>query len=187
MNRMQVGQAQHTRHLAHEGYFLFHRVDTMDRPVRAGHRDDHSGQAPARADVDNGSAFAALQGLLQWRYDRQAVDHVLHQHLPGVAYSRQVVCSVPALHLCQVLQQQGLALRRQVDFKLLHRLGKLLFQVCLGHYAARRPCWYRFIWISNSEMAAGVTPEMRLAWPMVSGCAALSRCLTSMDRLWMAS
>ena len=54
--------------------------------------------------------------------------------------------------------------------------------------ASRSPCpsvaakplkrpFYR--WISNNEMAAGVIPEMREAWPSVSG-----RCLSS---FWRAS
>ena len=35
---------------------------------------------------------------------------------------------------------------------------------------------------SRIEIAAGVTPEMRAAWPTVSGRCALSFCWTSIDR-----
>ena len=37
-------------------------------------------------------------------------------------------------------------------------------------------------WTSNREIAAGVTPEMRDAWPRVSGRCLLSFCRTSMPR-----
>ena len=40
----------------------------------------------------------------------------------------------------------------------------------------------RFRCTSNSEIAAGVMPEMRAAWPSVSGLCALRLCCTSADR-----
>jgi hypothetical protein len=39
-----------------------------------------------------------------------------------------------------------------------------------------------FKWIKSSEIAAGVTPAMRDAWPKVSGLNWLSFCLTSNDK-----
>ena len=48
-----------------------------------------------------------------------------------------------------------------------------------GCGAARKP---RFRCTSSSEIAAGVMPEMRAAWPIVSGRCWLSFCCTSVDR-----
>jgi hypothetical protein len=40
----------------------------------------------------------------------------------------------------------------------------------------------RFRCTNSSEIAAGVTPWMRDAWPMVCGRCCASRCCTSFDR-----
>ena len=39
-----------------------------------------------------------------------------------------------------------------------------------------------FKWISNSDTAAGVTPGILDAWPMVAGLCCCSFCRTSLDR-----
>ena len=51
--------------------------------------------------------------------------------------------------------------------------------VNLSYFASLNP---RFKCTINSATAAGVTPEMRLAWPTVSGRCWLSFCCTSADK-----
>jgi len=53
---------------------------------------------------------------------------------------------------------------------------------CQFNHALLREFSARFLrWTSNIEMAAGVTPEMRVAWPRVTGLKNASFCCTSAD------
>ena len=43
-----------------------------------------------------------------------------------------------------------------------------------------KPCFFRYT--NNSEIAAGVIPEIRDAWPIVSGRDSISLATTSFDK-----
>lgn len=164
---VQVGQPQRARHLLHEGGLLAHGIDTGDVDVGAADGNHHPRQAAAAAHVEQAQRPPA--GMRPQRRDqRQAVQHVMGQHVGGVAHRRQVVDPVP-------LEQQIEVGQQALDLPLVQRQAKRLRagaerRTLRVHQAASaapppakplKPPFFR--WISSSEMAAGVTPLMRLA------------------------
>ena len=170
--------------------FFAHRVDAAHRQFGPADRQHNAGQAAARTHVEHLRRPSA--GVAQQRRDRrQAVEQVVGQHLLRVAHRRQVVNPVPFLEQRQVGQQLlelGLAQRQTERGRARFQRGGRRLCACAAHAAGlsavsgagRRPLKPPFFrWISSREMVAGVMPEMREAWPRVSG-----RCLAS---FWRAS
>ena len=150
-------------------------------------RDHHARQAGARR---RRRAASPLPGhcALQRRDHRQAVEQMMRQHRRRVAHRRQVVDLVPLEDERAVGQQllasaRSLSARPSAAAPSRSASSWLIRRSCGGfgrRVAARRrdaPPFRR--WISSSEMAAGVTPEMREARPRVSGRCLLSFCRTS--------
>ena len=177
---MQVGQRKRAGQLAQEGSLLANGVDAGHVQRRLHDGDDRPGESAAAADVQHtsGGAFA-----VQRRQHGQAVGQMLHQHLRWVTHRRQVVGGVPAL---QLGQEPGQLVQLPVaGFQLQCAAGGR----DLGLQAAssvgspwakplKRPF---FRCTSNSEMAAGVTPEIREACPSVSGTV-LAQLVTHLKR-----
>src|SRR5574343_627477 len=100
-----------------------------------------------------------------------------------VTQGRQAVGAVPFLEEGGIGQQPFLHIGRQIKAKRLHALRELLFA---GHalFFSLSPAFgpvfgpTRFKCTSSSEIAAGVMPWMREAWPSVCGWCCFSFCCT---------
>ena len=124
----------------------------------------------------------------------QAIRHVLHAHLRRIAQRCQVVRGIPLAQQRQVAHEQCERAFGQVQAEgrsVLPQRHKLSAgrNVRPGHAAsspagrcslAAKPLKRPFFkCTSSSEIAAGVTPAMREAWPSVCGRWRLSFCRTS--------
>src|SRR6266700_4032626 len=97
-------------------------------------------------------------------------------HLLRIADRGQVVRAIPFVEQGDVLRQLGP--RRDTRVQL--ERGESCDQRCrhaeslaAGGVCGRKP---RLRWTSSKVIAAGVMPEMRFAWPIVSGRCWLSFC-----------
>ena len=130
----------------------------------------------------------------QIRQHGQRVEQMVRDHPRGLADRRQVVRPVPLREQLEVRVELVCARSgRRVDAErgaacgdarrrshaLVAAVMPTRTRVGAAALAARNP---RFRCTSSSEIAAGVTPEMRAAWPIVSGSCAFSFCCTSIDR-----
>ena len=121
----------------------------------------------------------------QRRNGREAVQQVVRQNVGRVAQSGQVVDLVPFLNQRRIGQQALDLFVRQAQAQSLHAGTQARLQIhthaCTPSSAVcmkpLKPPFFR--WIKSSDTLAGVMPEMREAWPKVSG-----RCLAS---FWRAS
>jgi hypothetical protein len=114
------------------------------------------------------------------RQHRQRIEQMLLNHGERVADCGQVVGAVPFLEQPHVIEQ---AIARRGGQRQ-RELAEAAIERSLRRHAlflsrARNP---RFKCTSKSEIAAGVTPEMRAACPMVSGRWRFSFCCTSADK-----
>jgi len=163
--------------------FFAHRVHAAHIQLGTANGQDDARQAATRTHIQH---FGGLTvGVAhQWRHRRQAVEQVVREHLLRVAHGRQVVNPVPFLDQGQVAQQPfqlGIA-QAQAEFgrprlQDRERISHAAWLSSAGERKPLKPPFFR--WISNREIVAGVMPEMREAWPSVSG-----RCLAS---FWRAS
>ena len=181
------------RDLLDEARFLGHCIDAADIDQRFTDRYDNTGKAAATADIEQ--AYGLATGMAaQGRQQAQAVDEMLGQHRLRFTYRGQVIDLVPFRDQGQVVQQQielGVAQpQRQFLGRSRQRQAqriRCLTQVALAidwleaspPKPLKRP---RFRCTSNREIAAGVTPEIRDAWPRVSGLCLFSFCLASKER-----
>jgi len=111
-------------------------------------------------------------------------------HLLPVPYSGQVVDPVPLFQQREILKK--LVPLAATQRKTYFRCSIFEAPVQFGLRSPRHQCRHaadlsgvrtpRFRWTSSSEIAAGVIPEMREAWPIVSGLCWFSFCCTSIDR-----
>src|SRR5476651_1285682 len=115
-----------------------------------------------------------------WQHGK-TVEKMQDHHLLGLADRGEVVHAIPPRNELEVLLET-LALRgRQLDCHRRESVGDrrceahALFS-CVSSRSARR-----FRCTRRSEIAAGVTPWMRAAWPTVSGRCCVSFCCTSFD------
>ena len=122
----------------------------------------------------------------QRRHGGQAVEQVVCEHLLGVAYGREVVNLVPLLQQRHEFHQAGKLRVAQPECQRLGPCTQALHQH-IAHAATPssvrakplKPPFFRCT--ISSEIAAGVTPEMREACPSVSGRCFCSFCRTSID------
>src|SRR5258706_12565364 len=111
-------------------------------------------------------------------------------HFLPVPYGGQVVDLVPLL-------QQYEILKKLVPLPATQRKTHLCCSICEAQVqfrlrSPRHQCRHvanlsgvgtpRFRWTSSNEIAAGVIPEMREAWPIVSGLCGFSFCCTPITR-----
>ena len=187
---MQVAQLQRHRRLLDEGGFLAHGVHTAHVQLGAANRKHHTGQATAGAHIQQAHPPALHRTTLrqlrqmatQGQHSGQAVEQVVGQHFLRVAHGRQVVDLVPLLQQGQKLHQ----LRKLRGGQLQPHRSRTFLQACLQGFGggcthaatspsacaafkakSLKPPFFRCT--MSSEMAAGVIPVMRDAWPSVSG------------------
>ena len=151
-------------------------VDEHDVPVGPRDRERNARNAAARADVEHAQS-ARCAGKM--RQHRERVEQMMRDHALRFADRGQVVRLVPlgeqrevgdqlrALRIASSARPSA-AMPRQVDGR---APGPAATSVMPTALRAPRPAVAapRFRWTSNSEIAAGVMPEMRAAWPIVSG------------------
>src|SRR5260221_10591718 len=111
-------------------------------------------------------------------------------HILPVPYGVQVVDLVPLLQQYEILKELVPLAATQRETYLCCSIGEAPVQVRLR--SPRHQCRHaadlsgvrtpRFRWTRSSEIAAGVIPEMREAWPIVSGLCWFSFCCTSICR-----
>src|SRR6266446_6945930 len=111
-------------------------------------------------------------------------------HLLPVPYGGQVVDLVPLLQQYEILKELVPLAATQRKTYLCCSICEAPVQVRLR--SPRHQCRHaadlsgvrspRFRWTRSSEIAAGVIPEMREAWPIVSGLCWFSFCRPSIDR-----
>ncbi|MNT14989.1 hypothetical protein D3C72_1500190 [compost metagenome] len=99
---------------------------------------------------------------------------MVSQHLLRITHRGQVVDLVPFLQQIQKSHQQPDLAIIQRQPQLQHSFAQLFFQcgahAVLASSVAENPLKPPFFKCTiNREMAAGVTPEIRDAWPRVSG------------------
>ena len=116
----------------------------------------------------------------QIRKDRQGIEQMVRHHREWVSNRGQVVGPVPLRKQSKIPKEYFGCARRQGK----PELRWPLIERCAGRHARffsglPNPL---FRWTSRSEIAAGVIPEMRAAWPIVSGRCQLSFCWTSAER-----
>jgi len=104
---VQIGESQLRRNLLDERRLLADGVNTGDIQGGAEHGDDRAREATPRADIKDSCPGSSAESSSQGVDHRQAVDHVLHQHLVGVADGSQVIGGIPAIEQIEVVQQQG--------------------------------------------------------------------------------
>src|SRR5690606_11352980 len=105
---------------------------------------------------------------------------MVRNHGCGIADGREVVDAVPFLEQPDIVHQRVELLVAQGQIEGAHARRK---NVPLAHAAERCALPVaRFRWTSSNDSAAGVTPWMRAAWPIVSGRCSFSFCWTSADR-----
>src|SRR5581483_316915 len=112
------------------------------------------------------------------RQDGERIEQVVTHHPQRITNCGQVVNAVPFVEQRQIVQQ---LLARASG-----KRERQMFQAALERGARRHAVFVDgwnplFKCTSSSEIAAGVMPEMRDAWPMVSGRWRLSFCCTSTD------
>jgi hypothetical protein len=174
-----VAQAELDRRLAQErGLFLagFHEYDA---PVAARDGERDARQPGPRADVRK----RAVDGHGQMRQHGERVEQVMAHHRERIAQRGQVVGLVPLRHQRDIGEQPLARIR-------FHRQTELsraaLERLTRGHAVlidgVSLPCALRFRCTARSEIAAGVTPEIRPAWPSVCGRCAASFWRTSTER-----
>ncbi|MCY1537234.1 hypothetical protein D9M68_727230 [compost metagenome] len=108
-------------------------------------------------------------------------------HFVRIAHRGQVVGLVPFDQQRQVGEQLFLLQGRNFNAQLKGALRQF-FGMPSGHQrhqalcSSWRPAPRFFRWISSREIAAGVTPGIREAWPSVSGRVLPSLCWISLDK-----
>ena len=189
MHTMQVGQLERHRRLLDEGRFLAHGIHASHIHRGAADGEHHARQAAARAHIQqtHRPRQARLRHMAaQRRHGGQAVEQVVREHFLRVTHGRQVVHLVPLLQQREELQQtqelrivqpqrQRLGTRAQA----LHQHIAHATTPSSARTKPLKPPFFRCT--NNSEIAAGVTPEIREAWPSVSGRCFCSACRTSID------
>jgi len=176
------------------------RPTGMGQHFRQGHRQGHAGKACSGAHVQNmGNRLLRRtlrrapyrwpnKELSQGSHCRQAVQQVMRHHISRVSHRGEVVDLVPLGDEAQVGEQAITDGRRKCEPQFQERAGQQPVRVKNAQAASRvrvppRPSKPRnrpfFRCTSNSDIAAGVTPEIREAWPKVSGRCRLSFWRTS--------
>ena len=111
---------------------------------------------------------SAIRSSRNVRQDRQAIEQMPDQHRFRLAYGGEIVHVVPLLDEREVLQQAALGFLRNCESEGGDSVSKTRRQAhALCFFSGREKP--RFTCTSNKEMAAGVMPEIRAAWPAVSG------------------
>lgn len=180
----QVRQAEFSRHLLDESRLLGDRVQACDCDVAAHDRDHHPRQTGTRPHIEQRRPPRPLTS--QGPDDGQAVEQVMGQDARGVAQRSQVVNLVPfqnqrgvgqKLFALAVIQAQPERRRALAQLP----IGTHSPTCCdsAAAFCAKARCPPLRKWIISSEIAAGVTPEMREASPSVSGRCLASFCRTS--------
>ena len=100
----------------------------------------------------------------------------------GLAQRAQVIDPVPFEQPIGVVEQGLLLCRAQAQLQGVQAVAQARGErvAHAAPVAAKSRLRLRLRWISSSEIAAGVTPDMRAAWPSVSGRCFESFCRTSM-------
>ena len=166
---------------------LLHLIDERHLQIRRRDRKRNAGQPAACAHVEYPDrAFAG--DTLHLGHDRQRIEQMMATARPQASRSRSgyaphssasaVRHSEPAHPLancssCSPSSAAPLMMASAVTGAAEIVLRKVRLQSVGCNYAARRPSPLplprRFRCTNSSEIAAGVTPEMREAWPIVSG------------------
>src|SRR5450432_1790531 len=115
-----------------------------------------------------------------WQHGK-AVEKMQDYHLLGLADRGEVVHAIPPRNELQVLLEALARRGRQVDRHRREPVGDRRGEShalvsCMSSMSARR-----FRCTRRSEIAAGVTPWTRAAWPTVSGRCCVSFCCASVD------
>ena len=165
------------------------------RPASTANRAARSrAECPGRPPPEPTSSTRRAVALRQVRQHRERVEQVMRDHARGLANRGQVVGLVPLREQRRGTRAVARAAPRsaarpeRVDAAA-ERLGRSTRALVPEHSASARALTPtgatapapRFRWTSSSEMAAGVMPEMRAAWPTVSGLPAASFCRASVD------
>ena len=102
---------------------------------------------------------------IQVRHHGKRVKQVVTHHFGRIADRGEVERAVPFRKQREVAHELGFGAARQLEAELAHSaLQRRLWSHVVSWSAARNP---RLRCTSSSEIAAGVTPEIRAAWPMV--------------------
>jgi hypothetical protein len=167
-----IDQTQFYFCLALERGLLFHGFYRSHVQFRAGNRQGYARQPGTAADI--GPTPSCERRLSKRRQQRQRIEQVVGQHFLLVADCRQVIGAVPFFQQADESQQLCLPRVRQVQ----SHAGQRAAQFRRERHAALR----RFRKTRSSDIAAGVTPCTREAWPRVCGRAWPSFWRTSKDR-----
>jgi len=153
-----IAEAELDRGLAQERRFLLARLRQCHVPARPRDGERNAGQAGARAGIGQARCFLRQR---QVRQHGEGIEQVMRHHGERLADCGQVVGAVPFRDQRGVLQQPlaraGGKLQREFAEPAVQRGAR---RHALFLSAARKP---RFKCTSRSEIAAGVTPEMRAA------------------------
>src|SRR5438477_5113089 len=108
---------------------------------------------------------------------------MVSDHALGLAYRGEVVRPVPFFQQRDVGQQFLLRYGVDLEAQGADATGERRPERHADNFSGlgRASLNPRFRCTSNSEIAAGVTPEMRAAWPMVSGRCWFNFCCTSIE------
>src|SRR5204862_4775986 len=109
------------------------------------------------------------------RQHGQRVEKMMAHHGERFANCGQVIAAIPFGEQCHVREQP---IERSPRQRKLQLLQAALERSAWRHAVFLDGCRPLFKCTSNSEIAAGVMPEMRDAWPTVSGLCRFSFCWT---------
>src|SRR6476646_3716289 len=170
-----VRQLELDRRLAQESELFLARVVQRDTPLWPCERNRDARQASASAHVGE-SAFG---GNWEVGYHGQRVEQMVAHDFSGFANRREVVGAVPLFQQFHVSHEQSLGplreLKPELGYAPVKRVPRCHAVLCSTVLKPRLRC------TSSREIAAGVTPEMRAAWPTVRGRWRSSFCWTSTE------
>ena len=171
---LQICQAQFGLGLQQKSGLLGDAVDQRHLQFRPRNRQRDAGQAAAAADIEHGFT-------LKERHRRQRIQQVMADHALSVAHRGQVVHPVPLVQQRQIGQQLRLGALGQCRAP--GRRFPPQVVCCDGHalFFCSSGLKPRLAYTSSTEIAAGVMPCSREAWPSVSGRAFCRRWRTSID------
>ena len=148
-------------------------IKQRELPFRPRQRQRNAGQSGATADIEHAAAA-------HMRQHRQRIEQMMREHFRRLAHGGQVVGLVPFFDQRQIIEHALLRRRPDIQSERCDARGQFTGEAHALFCKVSCAC---FRCTNSTEIAAGVTPEMREAWPMVSGFTRLSFCWTSIDRL----